>query len=195
MDTLVTLAQIALPILTGLGGAVVVVYIRRGLSAIVTMRVATRRVSGHANLVVLAFEIQNLSTIRVVKERIALRVREFDPETGLDGQDAVCRGDEWVTLRSPWVPERREVGAHCSVGPCEVFESTVFLNPGEILHTERVYEIGESGFLHVGLQLRNRYAWWVEQLDRITRWWNWRSPVNLQSGLSRQQTTTWYICP
>jgi len=34
-----------------------------------------------------------------------------------------------------------------------------------------------------GLQLRKRLPWWVEQLDRITRWWNWRLPVNQRTGL------------
>jgi hypothetical protein len=170
------------------------VFIRRELTPVVAPRVSARWVPWDEKLVVLTIEVENLSRVRVQKGAIVLRVREHDPTTGLDGHDAVCLGTEWVTLGSPWVERREETGAHCSLGSCEIFESTVFLNPTETIRVQRLYEVGESGVIHVGLQVRNRFPWWVEQLDGLTRLWNFQLPVNQRSGLSRQQTSTWYIC-
>ena len=188
-------ASLGLALLAGISATLLAVFVRRQLSPIIAPRVSAQWLTDERPLVVLTLELENVSPVRVLKDKVVLRVREFDPETGLDGYDAVCRGEEWLTLGSPWVERREEEhGVHCSLGPCEVFESTVFLNPKECVRVPRVYEAGQSAILHVGLQFRVRFPWWIEGLDRITRLWNFRLPLNLRSGLSRQTTSTWYIC-
>ena len=194
MEIALAATSVALALVGALSALVISVFIRRELSPVVVPRVSGLWVSRHPEVVVITFEIENLSRVRVLKKAIVMRVQEHDLATGLDGRDAICRGIEWVTFGSPWVPRREETGAHSSLGPAEIFTTTVFLNPGETIRVQRLYEVGESGVLHVGLQVRKRFPWWIEALDRLTRLWNWRKPVNLQSGLSRQQTSTWYIC-
>jgi hypothetical protein len=179
------------PIGLAIAAAVVFIFVRRGLTPSVRLGLETRFVSD--GIVALTIDVENVSQTRVLKDAIILRVQEHNLESGLDGYDAVCLGHEWVSLRSPWLVDTREVGAHCALGPVEIMETTVFLNPRETISVERLYVLGRSGCLHVGLQIRKRFPWYVELVDRLNRWLNRQLPRNRQTGLSRQQTATFYV--
>lgn len=180
--------SIGVPVLAALGSALATIFIRREFSPLVIPRVRETWVSAHEEGVILELEVENPSSVRVKKDTAVLRVREHDPRTGLDGCDAVCLGTEWVHLRSPSLHSPDEIGAHCSTGPCEVFTSTVFLNPKERIHVERLYQAGQTGMLHAALQFRILLPWWVRALGRLT------VLFRLASEPARQWTTTRYVC-
>ncbi len=168
--------------------AVTAVFVFRRTSAILQLRLEARWPSSNPEVVILAFEVENVADVRVDKEAVRIRVLQFDPLTGQEGPDAECVGTEWVDLQTDWralgvrdptVPERM-------LGTTEILTSTLFLNPRELIHVERAYRIGPSGMLHVALQFRKRLPLLGRILDALPRRIRW-------SRGSKQQTATWYV--
>lgn len=174
---------------SSIGAAWAAVFIFRRTSAVLQLRLQPRWPTGNSDLVILGFDIENVSDIRIDKEVARIRVAEYDPSSGLDGPDAQCLGSEWVDLKTDWkslgVPDPPIPDAR-TMGTTEILTSTLFLNPRELLHVERVYRLGPSGMLHVALQVRKRLPLSARMIDILPRKLRW-------SRGSKQRTATWYV--
>lgn len=111
----------------------------------------------------LIIEIENLGFLRVEVKRILLSVIEHQlPILNKCGQ---CIGTEWVEFNEA----------------DQILTSTTWINPKEVLHVERLYQLGQTGILHVGLQIHLSYPWFIDRLGPRVR--------------TRRQTRTFYISP
>lgn len=126
-------------------GAGLAVFVFVQFSPKLQLRIIQRWVDEINGLFVLKLEVENISRIRVYKQKIQLQILEHEvPANG-------CLS-EWVPFDEEEVlSEEKPKEWHA---PIEVFESSKFLNPGEILSVERLCHCPHKSVVHVGLQVK-----------------------------------------
>jgi hypothetical protein len=144
------------------------IFMYRRSSPVLRLQLSARWPSRSDHLVVLAFEVENVGSVRVYREKAAVRVVEFDPlappRSPQDEKEVACIGGDYLHITpGKLVPPE-----------AEILKSTEFLSPGETIHVERMYRLPPSGMCHVAMQFLKR------------RRFQWGRPA-------RRQTATWYV--
>ena len=119
--------------------------------------------------VILRIEVENRSRVRVKKEFVRLQVLEYP----VDGQTSLS---EWV----PFTVEATIQGEQPPFwkDPTEIFTSTRFVYPGELLSIERLYKLNnQNSFLHVGLRFKSKSISHIFRFKVLGRAEQWTSTV------------------
>jgi hypothetical protein len=110
---------------------------------------------------ILKFEVENKSNIRVYKQEIRIQVLEhkIQPGTSLS---------EWVPFdKDAIIPTERPVEWR---EPVEIFRTTKTIDPGEVISVERLYHYPQDTTLHVGLQVKAKLGFFGRIATRIRAW-------------------------
>ncbi len=133
------------------------------------LRIIPRWADETKGFLILKLEVENNSGIRVRKQKIQLQILEHEvPAHG-------CLS-EWVPFdKKAILPQEQPKEWQDSI---EIFRSTGYLNPGEMLSVERLCHCPQDSILHVGLQAKATLG----ALGRLPAWfrfWNeqWTSTI------------------
>lgn len=110
---------------------------------------------------ILKFEVENKSRIRVDKREIRIQVLEhkIQADTSLS---------EWVPFdKDAIIPTERPVEWR---EPIEIFRTTKAIDPGEVISVERLYHCSQDTVLHVGLQVKAKLGIFGRIATRIRPW-------------------------
>ncbi|TET74520.1 MAG: hypothetical protein E3J56_02235 [Candidatus Aminicenantes bacterium] len=133
------------------------------------LRIIPRWADETKGFLILEFELENNSRIRVHKQKIQLQILEH--EVPVHGSLS-----EWVPFdKEAILPQEQPKEWH---DPIEILRSTKYLNPGEMQSVERLCYCPQDSILHVGLQAKAKLG----ALGRLAAWlrsWNeqWTSTI------------------
>jgi hypothetical protein len=127
------------------------IFLSGRLSANIDLRIQPIWSVSRRSILKLVIEIENTGSVRVGVDRVLLSIKQHDlPSPNKPGN---CIGSEWVDFSDA----------------VQIFTSTLFINPAETLHIERLYDAENCQIFHVGLQIYLRYPWYVNRLGPQVR--------------------------
>jgi hypothetical protein len=135
---------------------------RRSLSPIFRLNVSARWVSD--TLVVLRLEIENISSVITAKRVVRLQALPYPENEELS---------EWVPFDS--ARQRRDEKPLKWREPIDIFQSTRRFFPRESVVVERLHKCPRGQLLHVGMQIRRKWARPIENEAGALWRWMWQS--------------------
>ena len=158
---MIEIITISFAIATTLAALWSAIFIQGRYNPNMDLRVIPVWSSAPKNILKLILEVENLGFMRVGIEKVLLVVSEY--QIAPKSQSGECLGKEWITF------DEAE----------PILASTTHITPKETLHVERLYDAGEHGVFHVGIQAYFKYPWYTRFLGGKTR--------------TQRQTRTFYI--
>lgn len=142
-------------------GAGLAVFVFVQFAPSLQLRILPRWADEAKGLIILKLEVKNKSRIRVPKQRICLQILEHEVPAG-------GSLSEWVPFdKQVILPQEQPKEWH---EPVEIFQTTRYLNPGEMLSVEMLCHCPRESVLHVGLQAKAKFGILGWLGSRISSW-------------------------
>ena len=135
-SVIVSILQFIWTVIVTFVAAWIMVYFFKALTPTLKLTVRPRRILGNNKLIIIEFELENVSKVDIPKDKAFVKVSRQSPLQTDSANTGDCLAREWVDF----------------AGADEIFESTIRVTPGERIHVERIYVIQPGDILHVGLQ-------------------------------------------
>ena len=145
-----------------IGGALAIfVYFR--LAPVLNLRILPTWADERKQFLILRFEIENKSRVRILAPKGRIQVLKHDIQPGAS--------------MSHWVPFTKDAIKSTEqprewLEPVEILTHTVYIYPGETISFERIYHCPEDTVVvHVGLQVELTLTRWGRLVTRRTQPW------------------------
>ena len=129
-------------------GGGLALFVFRQMVPVLDLRILPRWIDDEGQFLILRFEVENKSRVRVHKQSIRIQILEHRiPASG--------SLSEWVPFeQEAIIPTERPIEWR---EPVEVFRTTTGIDPGGVISVERLYRCPQDDIvLHVGLQVKAR---------------------------------------
>ena len=175
-DLIGLMSDIAL-IIAILIGALLAVFIFVQFAPKLKLRILPHWVDKSKGLLLLRLEVENHSRIRVKKDKILLQILEHE----FSAQGYLS---EWVPFTNEAIKTEEQPKEWHE--PIEIFQSTIYINPEEILSVERLHHCPQNTILHIGIQAKVKMGFlgalaaWLRSWDE--QWTTTIIVLNSKSG-------------
>jgi hypothetical protein len=159
----VSLAKDLVTLLAILIGSATAVFVYFQLAPVLQLRIVPTWADERKEFLILRFEIENRSRVRIFAPKGRIQVLKHDIQPG-------ASMSHWIPFREDAVkPDERPREWR---EPVEIFKSTLDIYPGETISFERIYDCPEDTVVvHAGLQVELELSRWGRWVTRKAEPW------------------------
>jgi hypothetical protein len=159
----VSLAKDLVTILAILIGSATAVFVYFQLAPVLSLRIVPTLADERKRFLILRFEIENKSRVRILTPKGRIQVLKHDIQPG-------AAMSQWVPFSKDAIKSTEQPREWRE--PVEIFKSTIDIYPGEIISFERIYDCPEDTVvIHAGLQVELELSRWGRWVTRKAKPW------------------------
>lgn len=139
----------ALGVIALLVGTVMFIFVYLKLHPNMELKITTRSCASNNDIVLVEFEVKNISQVRCRRKQISVQFLSFD--------DNNREYSEWVPFT-----QRDIISNEIPIEwkePIAIMQTTQFWNPGDLTRIERSFKCGSSQIHKIGLQVEVSIPW------------------------------------